>query len=195
MNKINFNRKSLVFGVGINDADYIVNQTINKKSEICHFYRRWHDMIKRCYSPVFHIKNKTYKNCTVSKEWLYFMTFREWMVRQDWRGKALDKDILIKGNKIYSPETCLFVPQYINNMLADNDKTRGEYAKGVFWSKQSKKFCSTIGLHNIKKNLGYFNTESEAESAYKKAKGEHIRKVAFQQSDYRIAKALLNHAP
>ena len=196
MTSINSNRKSLVCGVGINDADYPVTKKINGKTLSCPFYKKWLSMIQRCYSPSVHIRQPTYTKCSVAEEWQSFMTFREWMKRQDWRGNALDKDILIKSNKVYSPETCLFIPCSINNLMNGNDANRGKYAQGVYWNKNHRKFKAQIKTCKINsKFLGYFNTENEAGLAYKKAKSDYIRAIAFQQSDYRIAKALLNQTP
>ena len=195
MTTINSTRKELIYGVGINDANYTVQPTIDGGRIMCHFYCTWKQMIRRCYSQKFHLKNKTYTGCSVAKEWHSFMSFREWMIRQDWRGNSLDKDILVNGNKIYSEKTCIFVSVRINNLIYKSDKI-SKYGKGVNFVKGKKnRFCSTITINNKTKNLGTFNTSSEANTAYKIARTDYIRKIAFQQSDYRIAKALLRHAP
>ena len=107
------NRK-LVYGVGINDADYQVNPTIDGSRVMCPAYSAWHSMIERCYSEKYHDKKPTYKECYVCDEWLYFLKFKSWMEKQDYKGKELDKDILIQGNKVYSPETRIFVDKTIN---------------------------------------------------------------------------------
>ena len=106
------NKKDMVYGVGINDAEYSVHEykKINGRRKTvwrCPYYNRWIDILKRCYSKGFHSKNPTYKGCTVSEEWLIFSNFRDWMIKQNWEGKQLDKDLLFEGNKIYNPETCV----------------------------------------------------------------------------------------
>ena len=109
--------KRLVYGVGINDADYVVQKWetigyVNGKQKqkliwICPYYSAWKSMLKRCYSSKYQDKRPTYKGCSVSDEWLTFSVFKVWMEKQDWEGKQLDKDLLFEGNKIYSADTCV----------------------------------------------------------------------------------------
>jgi len=124
------------------------------------------------------------------------------MERQDWKGKHLDKDILVLGNKVYSPETCRFVSLQVNCIFGDRKVSRGKYPQGVSLDKlrehtTGKCFlsrCSTAGKH---KNLGYFYTAREASQAYIKYKADYIRRVAdtlpvdLKQGLYRHADALL----
>lgn len=102
------NRKP-VYGHGVNDADYVTCSTVNGKRVMCPIYRSWTNMLERCYGEKYQERRPTYIGCTVCNEWLTFSVFKSWMVTQDWTGKELDKDIRIKGNKTYSPETCCFV--------------------------------------------------------------------------------------
>ena len=107
----------LVYGVGINDADYVVQkfETIGyvsgkkkqKRVWRCPYYRVWTHMLERCYDVKRQERQPTYKDCSVSTEWLTFSVFKSWMEKQDFEGKQLDKDLLIEGNKIYSAETCV----------------------------------------------------------------------------------------
>lgn len=84
-------------------------------------YKVWSSMITRCYSEKYHKRQKTYKDCVVCDEWLCYENFEKWFNKNYYEipneKVCLDKDILIKGNKIYSPETCCFVPQSINNCI------------------------------------------------------------------------------
>lgn len=110
------------FGVGINDADYKVQLLIRENGRLfclwkCPFYVVWSDMLMRCYSEKYQRKSPTYVGCTVCEEWLIFSNFKAWMEKQDWEGKVLDKDLLVEGNKIYSPSTCKFLPNEINQFL------------------------------------------------------------------------------
>ena len=93
---------SLVSGVGINDIE------INTKDKC---YKVWHSMMNRCYSKKYHSKFPTYQNCSVCNEWTYLSNFKRWFDENYVDGYVLDKDILVKGNKVYSPETCCFVPE------------------------------------------------------------------------------------
>src|SRR3990167_2578559 len=103
-------KNKLVFGVGVNDADYPVveHATIGGRRRTvgaCPIYTVWHSMLRRCFSTVLHAKSPSYINCTIDPNWLTFSVFRQWMLTQDWGGKVLDKDILAEGNKNYSPDT------------------------------------------------------------------------------------------
>ena len=84
-------------------------------------YNIWKKVLQRCYSKEYHIKKPTYIGCSVVKEWLNFQNFAKWYKKnykpETMEGWHLDKDILVKGNKIYSPETCCFVPADINSLL------------------------------------------------------------------------------
>lgn len=124
----------LVAGVGINDADYKVTYHVDGKQVMCPYYRRWKNMLSRCYNVNNQKKNHTYKSCSVCEEWVYFSNFKSWMENQDWEGKVLDKDLRLIDNKIYSPESCLFIDQRINKFLTDSGKSRGDYPIGVTWN-------------------------------------------------------------
>jgi len=169
--------KKLVFGFGVNDS--------NKSTKVscCPYYKRWYGMIKRCYSKIHHKTHPTYKDCTVCDEWLIFSNFKNWMVKQDWKGKHLDKDIAITGNKKYSPESCLFIEQEINKLLTDCRSLRGEHPKGVYFDKVKNKFIARCRINKKQKHLGYFSTPKEASEAYKDFKSKLITNVAHQQKE------------
>lgn len=133
-------KNKLVQGVGINDADYVVRTMINGKRVMCHFYKVWQGMLRRCYDTKYQDNQPTYVDCTVCEEWLTFSNFRKWMEQQDWQGKYLDKDLLVRSNKIYSPTTCVFVDRMTNNFIIDGGAARGEWPIGVTFIKQHGKF-------------------------------------------------------
>lgn len=150
----------LVCGVGINDADYVVQPTVMGKQISCPYYQVWHSMLKRCYSVKRLTTFPSYVGCSVSEEWLIFSNFKAWMETQDWLGKHLDKDILYIGNKVYSEQTCVFVEDRVNYLLTDSAASRGNYMIGVNWHKATQKFVaqcrSGIGrstLDSLKLNL------------------------------------------
>jgi len=184
----------LVYGVGINDADYVVNPMINGKRQECLIYRAWKNMMKRCYCSKVHLASPTYIGCTVSKEWLTFSNFRKWMISKSFKGKQLDKDILHEGNKIYSVNTCCFVSPHINYLLNDKLASRGKYLIGVHWVKNNNMFKSQISIFASRKFLGYFKTEIEAHLAWRKAKAEYIIQSAFTQTQDNVCEALLERA-
>lgn len=196
--------KKLVYGVGVNDAGYAVkkNETIGyvngklkqKQVWVCPFYRNWIDMLDRCYSEKRQERNRTYKGCTVSDEWLTFSNFKAWMEKHEWEGKQLDKDILIEGNKIYSADTCVFVTQATNKFTIDSGASRGEWLIGADWRKRIGKFRSRCRNPFTKKSehLGYFTSEQEAHQAWRKRKLELAHELAAIQTDARVAKALID---
>ena len=193
----------LVYGVGINDVDYVVQkwETIGyvngvrkqKRVWICPYYRVWAGMLMRCYSTKYQERNPTYKGCNVSEEWKRFSNFRKWMMTQDWEGKQLDKDLLFEGNKIYSAETCVFVSPMVNAFVNDKSNDRGEWLIGVCWDKEGGKFKSRCRNPFTKKQeyLGLFTCEQEAHKAWLKRKLELAYLLAAEQTDERVSKALV----
>lgn len=187
------NRKP-VYGVGVNDANYITTPRINGKRIICPLYGRWKSMLGRCYSIKYQANKPSYKDCTVAAEWLYFMTFRAWMTNQAWAGMELDKDILIQGNKIYGPDCCAFVDMATNMLLNDHASARGKWPVGVHFHKSSQRFLAKCNVDGKGKYLGLFDTPEEAGSAYLSEKIVQIRRVAALQLDPRVRDALLLRA-
>ena len=180
--------KKLVYGVGINDADYPVMPKVNGKYKTCPIYRAWNHMLERCYSDNYHIKFPTYKNCTVDPRWHKFSVFREWMITQNWQNNQLDKDILVLGNRIYSPETCCFVHYSINGLLHENKLQRSELPIGVFYS--GSRYRAMLNIRNKIKHIGMFDTETEAHRAYCCAKSAEIKRKAKEVPELHIKQAL-----
>lgn len=115
------------------------------------------------------------------------------MEKQDWKGKHLDKDILVKGNKIYSPNACVFVPANVNSLLTDCAAARGEYLIGCNWHKSTGNFIAQCNDGNGKQvHLGLFASELAAHQAWKTYKHNLACKLADEQEDVRIADALRN---
>ena len=197
--------KKLVHGVGINDADYVVEKRetigyVNGKQKlkqvwICPFYLAWRNMIQRCYSAKYQERYPTYAGCSVSDEWLTFSNFKAWMMTKDWQDNHLDKDLLFEGNKVYSSETCAFVPGIVNNFITESGAARGEWLIGVAWHKGTNKFTSYCRNPFTKKQeyLGLFTCELEGHEAWLKRKLELAHELAAIQEDPRVAEALINH--
>ena len=180
----------LVCGVGINDADYVVQPLVGGKQVCCPYYRTWKNMLKRCYHKSYQEGHKSYTDCTVCEEWLTFSKFKSWMEKQDWKGKELDKDILFIGNKSYSPETSVFVTDKVNLFLLDSGATRGEYLIGVYFEKKVGKFRAQCATGKVQRHLGYYSNELEAHLAWKSYKHKLACKLADEQTDSRVAEAL-----
>jgi hypothetical protein len=158
------------------------------------FYNIWNHMLSRCYSSISQVKQSSYIGCSVYKEWCCYQTFAEWCEKNYYQilneKMNLDKDILIKGNKIYSPETCIFVPQRINLLFTKNNRMRGELPIGV--SRKNRKKFIVLCNNGIKQlSLGIFDTEIEAFNAYKIFKENLIKQVADEYKD-KIPQKLYN---
>lgn len=192
-------RNKLVFGVGINDVDYNVYkyEIINAKYEriwSCPFYVKWYSMLRRCYSATCHKKQPTYKGCSTVIEWHHFSKFKAWMETQDWQGKQLDKDILFSGNKLYGPSTCVFIDSKVNSFLTERGGDRGDFPIGVYYNNRDKKYrAQGCSVENGKrKDLGLFISPEEAHKAWLTYKLEQAKILAAEQTDARVAKALID---
>jgi len=183
-------RNKLVYGVGVNDADYVVNPTIKGNRVMCAFYRTWFSMLKRCYSKVYQKKNPTYIGCSVCDEWLTFSNFKEWMQSKDFKGKQIDKDLKVAGNKIYSPNTCMFVTCAINQLLTNNAAKRGLYPQGIDFNKVREKYRAAVRMNGKKKYLGLYTTIKSAELAYLTEKHEIVKQAANDELDQEVSQAL-----
>lgn len=193
-------KPTIVFGVGINDADYsfFKQEKVDGKWKMvwtCPVYRTWKHMLERCYDPKYHAKYPSYIECEVCDEWKTFSNFRNWMILQDYEGKVLDKDLLNIDNKVYQPNSCLFVHHKINGFVTDAKRNRGKYMLGVSIRKNGK-FMATCSnpFKGVNENLGYFLTELEAHLAWKVRKHEHACALAESEycNDERLADALRN---
>ena len=146
-------------------------------------YMTWENMLRRCYDEKYHNNYPTYKECQIHSEWHNFQNFAKWYNENyymvDEEVMCLDKDVLSKGNKIYSPDNCIFVPQAINLLLVKNDNRRNKLPIGVCLYKDAKKYEAMCynGL-NKQVKLGSFDTPEEAFYAYKASKEKTIKEVA-----------------
>lgn len=185
----------LVYDIGLKGTEYPA--CINK--EVVKEYSVWKGMLLRC-TEKFQTKYPTYAGTSCSDNFKSYSYFYEWCQEQvgfgnlddNSRSWHLDKDLLIKGNKLYGENLCIFIPSRINNILTKCDSSRGKHPIGVTWNKQDKVFKAMWALGEI----GRFNTAEEAFQAYKKAKESYIKQVAEQyksQIDPRAYKALLEY--
>ena len=185
-----------VFGVGLLGTKYPSREGDRNTKE----YTLWADMLRRCYSDNFKKKRPTYESCEVSDNFKSYEYFYEWCNNQfgfnnkDWQ---LDKDLLIKGNKVYSESTCVFIPQEINKILVKREASRGEHLIGVHWNKTANAFVARVSRNKGKReHLGLFDTELEAFKVYKTVKETFIKEQANQwksQIDPRAYNALMNY--
>ena len=163
-------------------------------------YKLWCNMLKRCYSDIFKKQRPTYEGCEVSENFKSYEYFYDWcqnqigFSNQSWQ---MDKDLLVKGNKVYSENTCVFIPSEINSLLINCTASRGEYLIGVYWHNKGKAFKAQISKNKGKReHLGYFKTEMEAFNAYKQAKESFVKEQANvwkSQIDIRAYEALMKY--
>ena len=190
-----------VVGVGIVGDTYESMVGGRKVNE----YKVWHGMLIRCYDSKHHIRQPTYKQCEVSENFKYYPYFYEWANNQigfnsvDDKGQKfqLDKDLLVKGNKVYSEDVCIFIPQEINSVVSKCDAVRGDSPVGVTYDKKCGKFISRVRLRDSKRvHVGCFDNEIDAFHAYKEAKELYIKEVADKwkdKIDIRAYNALMNY--
>ena len=185
-----------VYGVGVTGTKYPVSEGGVLTKE----YMLWCNMLQRCYSDTSKKKNPTYIACEVSDKFKSYEYFYEWCNEQisfGVDGFELDKDLLVKGNKVYSEDSCIFIPKDINLLLTKCTASRGEYLIGVSWSNTNNAFMAMVRKNKGKSEyLGHFKTELEAFNAYKEAKETYIKEQANKyksQIDLRAYNALMNY--
>ena len=191
---------NLVYGLGFNDNSIKARAT---NSRMTPEYRVWTDMLRRCTDEIL-VKRPTYLGCEISENFKIFTFFHKWCNEQigfnskdSGRNWHLDKDLLIKGNKIYSEDTCVFIPNKLNGIILNGKSQRGDLPRGVCWYEQGS--CYRAQAHDInsnKKHIGYYKTVNEAFIAYKFYKEGVVKQVAEQYKDVidpRAYKALLEY--
>lgn len=157
-------KRNLVYGVGINDYPF----SIKKNGRVRYSYAKWKSILQRCYDAKFKLTHPSYKDCKVCNEWLFFSNFKKWFDENYIEGYDLDKDILVSGNNIYSPQTCCFVPHHINTLIRkfnykgkylptgiSFDKIRNQYKVGGYFLSTQKRF------DNIGDAIAYYNESKE----------------------------------
>lgn len=142
-------------------------------------YRAWIEMIKRCYNP--NNRQTSYKDCSVNKDWHNFQNFALWFNENYVYGFQLDKDLMYKGNKEYSPSKCCFVPIQINTLLVSKKAKRGNYPLGCCMDGNKLKVVVNVDGKCV--NLGRFTNIEKGFLAYKKAKEDNIKKMANRYKD------------
>lgn len=192
-NLVNFNSKSC--GCLISRPDYVRDRklygigvvsggkykTVDAQGKHTKEYKLWSGMIERCYSPKNNEKQPTYAGCTVSENFKNFQYFAEWCNNQVGfgnKGWQLDKDILVKGNRVYSEDTCCFVPREINVLFTKRQNFRGKYPIGVSEYNGKTKFRASVNIDGKTKSLGNFSNVTEAFCWYKSEKEKEIKRKA-----------------
>ena len=166
------------YGVGyLGEGEYKVREN----GKLHRYYIIWHDMLKRCYDPKVHERHPTYKGCEIENYLLNFQHMGEWIKDNYYEvpgeQMCLDKDILCKGNKVYSRETCIFVPQRINKLFTKSDKSRGKDPIGVYQLPSGNYQVHCSNGYGKQIPLGTYSTKEEAFQVYKQYKEKVIKEV------------------
>lgn len=166
-----------LFGVGYLGAGKYVSSVNGVKTLA---YVQWHGMMRRGYCPKLKSKHLSYVGVEVCEEWHNFQVFAEWYVNHRFYGLGyhLDKDLLVKGNKVYSPDTCCLIPVELNTFLNDNPAVRKSLPLGVTKRTIGNNYQAAMSIENTRKHLGYYKTPEEAHQAYKKAKEAFVKERA-----------------
>jgi len=145
-------------------------------------YKHWICMLGRCYGKSATDVCPSYTDCLVCDDWLCYQNFAEWVSGYKYNGVKyeLDKDLLVRGNKVYSPKNCAMVPQCINKILSNTTNILGPYPLGVTFRKENGKFLAQININSKRRHLGYYSTPEEAHKAYKVAKEAHVKEKALE---------------
>jgi hypothetical protein len=159
-------------------------------------------MMSRCYSEAVHEKFPEYIDCDICDEWYNFSNFKLWYdenvvpLKKALEIKLdIDKDILFKGNKFYSPDTVCLVPHAINTLFLNSKAARGDYPLGVFYDKDKGKYRACMAFMGKSIKLGTFDTVEDAFARYKEYKENFIKKMAKRYKDKiadRTYKAMIN---
>lgn len=178
-----------IYGKGFRDLPIKGNE-----KSFCH----WRGMLLRCYCKSYLKTQPTYNDCSVCGEWLLFSNFKKWFDEQLYlpeENMVLDKDIVVKGNKVYSPSTCCLVPSKINLLFTKSNKRRGDLPIGV--TRHRKSFAARANIGHFV-SLGHFSTPRAAFLAYKEAKEQYVKELAEKyykegKITERVYNALLNY--
>lgn len=161
-------QRKAIFGVGANDAHYATQPRVNGKQIKDPAYRAWVNMLVRAYNQKYHAARPTYSDVTVCKDWHSFSAFRAWWLDNYKEGWQLDKDLLVPGNREYSPDACIYIPSRLNAFTIDCGAVRGGLPIGVSIYKPTGKYQSHCNnpITGNRRRLGYFTTPEAAHDTW-----------------------------
>lgn len=165
------------YGIGyIGEGKY----SFSESGELTNCYKTWKSMLMRCYCKNYLSKNTAYEDIYVCNEWHNFQNFAQWYEENYYEvpgeKMCLDKDILSTESKIYSPDNCIFVPEKINLLFINSNKSKG-------YQIVNGKYKAKCNIDKIKKYLGSYDTPEEAFQAYKHFKENYVKQIADEYKD------------
>lgn len=168
--------KPSLFGVGILGKEPVDCKEMS--------YKSWAGMLKRVYFPHTDLMAVTYRGCSVVDEWFRLDNYSKWFKKQKVQPKwQLDKDLLIPGNKVYGPDTCIFLPREINTFLTNRHNHRGLWPVGVTYHERLNKWQASCNAHGKSEYLGVFTSPEEAFAKYKVRKEQVAKELAEKWKD------------
>lgn len=181
-------------GVGyLGEGPYRTRENGAKAGNRTPEYNTWSSMIRRCHDPNFISREPTYEGCIIVDDWYCYQDFGYWYTDNYYEVPGekmqLDKDILVKNNKVYGPDTCIFVPHHINSLFTTRKNRRGELPIGVFYTNKysTNRYsvrCNTMFGDRKTITVHGFTDPTEAFETYKELKEQEIKRVADYYSDY-----------
>ena len=191
-------KHSLIYGVGINDANYVVKQSNNGVRTYCKYYSDWMSMLQRGYSSLWKNKYPSYQDVYVVEAWHTFSTFRDWVISYENRFGIdanfyhLDKDLILPRNTTYGPEFCAYVDSPTNKCIGISQVKSGNLPFGVYFERCSGKYKAQIKDYSKNQtNLGRYDTAEEAHRVWQKAKHRVLKDIANKQFDFRVKSGIL----
>lgn len=155
-------------------------------------YQLWIGMMTRVYNKGELVKHPTYEAVTVCDDWLNYQVFAEWCQTQtgfkveesSGRRMALDKDLLVPNNKVYSPDTCCFLPNQINVAMKGRQRDKQtELPSGVYWHNASNGYAVSINKDSKQYHLGCFKDVESARKVFRTAKKEYLEELSHRYKD------------
>lgn len=178
-------------GFGIID-DRTTTRTASGKPVCCPHFAAWQSIIIRCYSEKHRHKYLSYEGCTVDERWRLFSNFKKWRESQDWKGKQVDKDLLVEGNRVYGPDTCAMISRSLNTFLTPCGHP--DLMPGVIVGSCSKykpiRYTYPFSLVKKKQKETAFDSELEAHIQWLKNKDEIANIHADRETDERVVAVL-----
>lgn len=180
-----------VYGIGFIGLGKHIPSLNGKDTKV---YKLWASVICRTYHEYSLNKFPTYRDVEICDEWLCFQNFADWCFNNPFYdlGYCLDKDFLSDSNKVYSPNTCCFIPHEVNTLFLNSDCNKNGLPTGV--TERGGKYRAKIGRRGKKSDLGTYDTVEDAYKAYVEAKESYVKEVAYRwkgKIDDRVFKKLM----